>query len=295
MSAEPSEMAVLFADVCGSTRLYETLGDAAALAAIDGCLRLVSAACDSYGGRLVKTIGDEAMVVFASADGAAQAAADAQARMSAAPPVGGQRLSIRVGFHFGPTLSAGGDVFGDSVNIAARLVGVAHGAQIITSVATASALSPWLRERTREVAALTVKGKSHDIEIAELVCQDETADLTTLSTRVRTSVTRLSVRHAGREVMLDDSRALLTLGRDAQNDVVIADRMASRMHAHIERRRDRYVLVDHSSNGTFLTIDGQPEIELRREEVTLRGTGRIAFGHAHTKEPGESVDYACGV
>ncbi|MEO8537698.1 MAG: FHA domain-containing protein [Betaproteobacteria bacterium] len=112
---------------------------------------------------------------------------------------------------------------------------------------------------------------------------------------MRTSVTRLSVRHAGREVMLDDSRALLTLGRDAQNDLVIADRMASRTHAHIERRRDRYVLVDHSSNGTFLTIDGQPEIELRREEVTLRGTGRIAFGHAHAKEPGESVDYACGV
>jgi predicted component of type VI protein secretion system len=94
--------------------------------------------------------------------------------------------------------------------------------------------------------------------------------------------------------MLGDRQAIVALGRDAQNDLVIADRLASRMHAHIERRRDRFVLVDHSSNGTFLTIADEPESPLRREEFILRGAGRISFGHAYARDPTETVEFFCG-
>ena len=151
MPTTSADLAVLFADVSGSTRLYESLGDERALAAIGRCLALVRGACESHAGRVIKTIGDEAMSVFPTADDAAQAAADMQQLTTAEPPVESQRLALRVGFHFGPALETGGDVFGDSVNIAARLVGVAHGTQVITSAATVSALSPWLRTRVREV------------------------------------------------------------------------------------------------------------------------------------------------
>ena len=294
MNTVSTEMAVLFADVSGSTRLYESLGDQRALATIARCLGLVKAACDGYAGRVIKTIGDEAMAVFPAADNAAQAAANMQARITAEPAIGAHRLTIRVGFHFGPALEADGDVFGDSVNVAARLVGVAHGAQVITSAATASALSPWLRARTRELTALTVKGKLRDMSVFELIWQDSADDLTTLSTRVITPVARLQVRHRDREIMLGEWQATIALGRDAQNDMVITDRLASRMHAHIERRRDRFVLVDHSSNGTFLTIESEPEIQLRREEFILRGRGHISFGHAYAKDPSETVDFDCG-
>ena len=296
METGSSDIAVLFADVSGSTRLYETLGDARALQMIGDCLALVKAACDAYGGRVIKTIGDEVMATFPDADAAAQAAADMQQRISAAPIVADSpRLSIRVGFHVGPALTAAdGDVYGDSVNTAARLVGVAHGGQVITSAATTAALSAWLRLRTREVAALTLKGKLHDISVCEFVWQDSDDDLTTLSTRVRTAATRLCVRHGAREIVLDEQHGSIALGRDTQNEIVIADRMASRMHARIERRRDRYVLIDHSSNGTFLSIDGEPEIALRREEFMLRGHGRISFGHALSKDPSEMVEFVCG-
>jgi len=184
MPTPSSEFAVLFADVSGSTRMYEELGDARALSAIGHCLGLVRSACDGHAGRLVKTIGDEAMAVFQLADDAAQAAAEMQARVTEQPAVGTQALAIRVGFHFGPAIEADGDFFGDSVNVAARLVGVAHGAQVILSAATAQALSPWLRARTREVTALTVKGKLRDMSVCELVWRDSVDDLTTLSTRV---------------------------------------------------------------------------------------------------------------
>ena len=83
------------------------------------------------------------------------------------------------------------------------------------------------------------------------------------------------------------------LGRDPQNDVVVADRMASRVHARIERRRDRFVLVDQSSNGTFVTMEGEPEIHLRREDLILRGRGRITFGHAWRDAADEVLTFSC--
>ncbi|MEO8304878.1 MAG: adenylate/guanylate cyclase domain-containing protein [Betaproteobacteria bacterium] len=293
MANEPSNLAALFADVSGSTRLYETVGDTDALATIGRCLTLVGAACEGHGGRVVKTIGDEVMAVFGSADQAATAAAEMQARISELPPVGKIRLAIRVGFHVGPAIERDGDVFGDSVNVAARMVALAKGEQVILSSDTANALSPMLRDRVREIDLLTVKGKAQDIRIFELIWQSSEADLTSLSTRPIRHVARISVHHGARVIELGEGRSTLTLGRDQQNDVVIGDKMASRMHARIERRRDKFVLVDQSSNGTYVGIDGEPEIQLRREEMILRGRGRVSFGHAHSGESDEVLTFSC--
>lgn len=293
MANDASNLAALFADVSGSTRLYETVGDADALATIGRCLTLVGAACEGHGGRIVKTIGDEVMAVFGTADQAATAAAEMQARISELPPVGKIRLAIRVGFHVGPAIERDGDVFGDSVNVAARMVALAKGEQVILSSDTASALSPLLRARVRELDLLTVKGKEKDIRIYELIWQSSEADLTSLSTRPIHHEARIRVKHGANSIDLGEGRSTLTLGRDQQNDVVIGDKMASRMHARIERRRDKFVLVDQSSNGTYVKIDGEPEIQLRREEMILRGRGRVSFGHAHTLESDEILTFSC--
>jgi len=294
MTSAASGIAVLFADVSGSTRLYETAGDAVALATIDRCLALVRTACEGHGGRVVKTIGDEIMAVFPAADQAAEAAAEMQARISEQPAAGRARLAIRVGFHFGPAIEVEGDVFGDSVNVAARMAALAKGEQVILSGQTADALSPLLRARVREIDSLTVKGKHKDIGIFELIWQSSEAELTTLSPRYKPLPAHIRLRHGAREIELDEARSSLTLGRDPQNDVVIADRMASRLHARIERRRDRFVLVDQSSNGTCVTIEGEPEIHLRREELILRGRGHVSFGHSYQDDPAEVLAFFCG-
>ena len=106
MSQPDTELAVLFADVSGSTRLYEKLGNAQALVAVGRCLDLVRAVCEGRGGRVVKTIGDEAMTVFRSVDDTAEAAAEVQAKLAELAPVGGTRLAMRIGFHFGPAIEA---------------------------------------------------------------------------------------------------------------------------------------------------------------------------------------------
>jgi adenylate cyclase len=293
MSNDAPTLAVLFADVSGSTRLYETVGDAEALATIGRCLGLVTTACEGYAGRVVKTIGDEVMAVFPTGDQAAQAAAEMQARIFALPPVGALRLAIRVGFHVGPALEVDGDVFGDSVNVAARMTALAKGEQVILTAQTVDALSPLLRGRVREIDRLTVKGKQEDIRIFELIWQASEDDLTSLATRPTRRAARIRVRHGSKEIELGDARSSLTLGRDQQNDLVVSDRLASRMHARIERRRDKFVLVDQSSNGTFVRIDGEPEIQLRREEMILRGQGRIGFGHATGDGSDEILTFSC--
>jgi hypothetical protein len=145
----------------------------------------------------------------------------------------------------------------------------------------------------REIDSLTVKGKQEEIGIFELIWQGADADLTSLAMRPTRRPSRLELRHGTHEIELTEARPALTLGRDLQNDVVIGDKMASRMHARIERRRDKFVLVDQSSNGTYVTVEGEPEIHLRREEMILRGRGRVCFGHAFSDVLDETLAFAC--
>lgn len=283
MSSTESELAVLFADISGSTRLYEKLGDTEALYAVDRCIKRMERAVEGYQGRIIKTIGDELMVAFPTAEAAFQAAMDMQQRVLDLPPASGVKLNIRVGFHFGPAIEENNDLFGDTVNTAARMAGLAKAGQIITNAQSLATVSPLLRASTRDVDRLPVKGKSEEMQIVEVLWQ-ESEELTMKApsiepTQPLRSVIRLCVRHHGKAYLLDDKTSTLTFGRGGENDVVIDDRKASRSHAKIERRRDKYVLVDQSTNGTFVAFEGEAEVFLRREEIVLRNKGLVAFGH----------------
>lgn len=293
MEKSPQNLAILFADISGSAKLYETLGDAEALSTIDRCLTIIRQACVDSGGRVVKTIGDEVMAVFPAADGAARAATDMQTRISMQRTPRGARLAIHVGFNFGPVLEEGNDVFGDSVTVAARLSNLAKGGQVFTSAQTVEELPPALRARTRSQQAHTVKGKQKDIDLFELVWQEAEDELTALSTHIKFRPAQLALRHGDRQIDLSEAAPTLSIGRDLQNDVVIADRKASRLHARIERRRDKFVIIDHSSNGTYVTVQGEVEVVLRREELVLRGRGQVSFGHAYQDDPSEFLAFSC--
>ena len=294
MTGQTRTLAVLFADVAGSTRIYETFGDAVALSLVERCLAEVRLACEGHGGRIVKTIGDEMMATFPAADQAAEAASEMQERVSTLSPKERVRLAIRVGFHYGPAIDVGNDVFGDSVNVAARMVALAKGGQVVVSAPAVTALAAPLAGRVRQIDSLNVKGKQDDLGIFELLWQDSEAELTAMATRPRALPAHLRLRHGTKELELDEARPACSFGRDLANDVVIADRLASRMHARIERRRDKFVLADQSSNGTYVTIDGEPEVALRREEMILRGRGTLSFGHPRGDGAGESVEFAVG-
>lgn len=283
VSGEPqqSTAAVLFADISGSTSLYETLGDALAKRVIDECLDDMRAATARHGGRVVKTIGDELMCVFPDADRVAIAASEMQQAIDDLAPVSGVKRAIRVGFHVGPVIASEGDVFGDTVNTAARMAGLAKGGQIYTTAGAVQMMSPIVRSQTRRIASLAVKGKGDEIDVCEVLWQagDDLTMATASMMEPAPPEVALDLVHGARRIELAGSNAKAVIGRDAACQIVLADRKASRVHARIEKRRDKFVLVDQSTNGTFVSFDGEAEIALRREEVILRGSGRIVFGH----------------
>jgi adenylate cyclase len=286
------KIAVLFADVSDSTQLYERLGDRQALATVSRCLEMARDAAVGCGGRLVRTIGDEVMLVFSTALQAAEAAVQIQERMSELAKVLELRLAFHVGFHFGAAIERDGDVYGDSVNTAARLVALAKAGQIFTSSSTVATLPAYARPQLRDLDAITVKGKQQDLDVVELVWQ-ATADLTMVGRLPILQVIEVELRHGDFTIMLNAATNAITLGRDEHNDVVIRDQRASRLHARIERRHDKFALVDASANGTYVTFDGESEFLLHRQECPLKGRGRISFGHPFESNVSDAVTFLC--
>lgn len=293
------EKTVLFADVSGSTRLYEVLGDARAFAAINGCLAILRRLTEAHSGRVVKTIGDEIMAVFPDTVSAVQAACEMQLEVTAQPPIEQARVAIRIGLHSGAVLenSSDGDVFGDTVNVAARMAKIANAQQIITTGATVLLLPPIMRSSTRTFSALSVKGKADDIEVREVLWQesDEMTMMVGNTFSPRAAEPTLHLVHQGDKLRVDSEHPVVTIGRDEQADIVIEDRRASRMHARIERRRDKFVFIDLSSNGSYILVKGESEVELRREEFALRESGSISLGHPYKKDPTEIIEFFIAV
>ncbi len=287
-----TNMAVLFADVAGSTKLYDTLGDTLAKKMVDECIAVMSGVTQQNGGRVIKTIGDEVMCVLPDANKGCVAAMDMQHKISSLPEVSGVKRAIRVGFHVGPVIVENNDVFGDTVNLAARMAGLAKGMQIITTQATVAQMSPLLQSSTRSIAALSVKGKTDDVEVSEIIWQSGD-DLTTLASAIIPAPkhAKLQLRYEASELVLDQANDSVSLGRDATCHIAVVDRMASRLHARIERRRDKFFLIDQSTNGTFVAVNGEAEIVLRREETILRGEGRIAFGRSVSEQSEGTVEF----
>jgi adenylate cyclase len=286
---------VLFADVTGSTRLYEQAGDAKAVDAIARCIDALRKAAEVCGGRVVKTIGDEVMALFPTPDAAADAATRMHLAVETLPAVAGQKLAVRVGFHSGPVVQRDNDIFGDTVNLASRLVQQAVKGQVLTCDDTAMLLTPALRNSMRRLYTITVKGKAGEVVLCELVWR-RSPDVTDLSTTgshgLRRQKVKLRLKYGEREILRRRDNESLLIGRDAGCQLVIADPRASRQHCTIERSHDQFVLQDHSANGTYVTVAGEKEVLLQRENIMLRKHGWISFGQSR-KDTSDVVEYFC--
>ena len=285
---------VLFADVTGSTKLYEAAGDALAAEAIGRCLEKLRVSAEATGGRVVKTMGDSVMALFSSPDAAASAAARMQVAIEALPQVGDIKLGLRIGFHAGPVIQRDDDIYGDTVNVAYRLHEQAKRGQVLTSDDTASLLPQLLRNSTRLLYSVPVKGKAEDVALCELVWRQspDITDLATTLSVLRIPLGRLRLKYLGRDIARRRGSDSLLIGRDAGCDLVVADTKASRQHCTIERRQDRFLLRDHSTNGTFVTVADEMEVMLQREEFPLRKHGWIAFGQPRAGTS-DIVEYFC--
>lgn len=291
--ARGTELAILFADVCGSTRLYETLGDVKARTTIARCVAVMSATTTRHGGTVIKTIGDEVMSTFTTADDAAQAAAEMQETITDATIAEGKSLAIRVGFHYGPALLEGGDVFGDAVNVAARMAGQAKAGQILITSATLNALSDVWQASTRQIDLAAVKGKREEIAMHEVLWQhDNVTRMAETSFQVTAfSSASLTLEHQGRTATCSATHTSVVLGRQESNDLVVANNLISRLHCKIDYRKGSFILTDQSINGTYVHTDDGTERFVRRDAHTLAGSGHLGLGQSLPADSPDAVRF----
>ena len=298
MSRENVEVAVLFADVTGSTKLYENLGDESANRIIGKVLDIMGNITTMYQGFVIKTIGDEIMCRFSSANDCARAAKEIQEEIAQGIQGETVKIQIKVGMHHGPAiLMEDGDVFGDAVNVAARMAGIAKGDQIITTEATVHKLDVDLQDMSRLFDKTTVRGKEEEITVYQVVW--ETSDDVTrieVATEVEVEeVKHISLEFRGQPIRIssNDNR-IFVIGRGVQSDLQCQTSLASRSHATIEFRRGKFLLSDQSSNGTFVKTDDGESIFLRRQELMLWGSGQLGLGEEISKEdPKDVINYIC--
>jgi len=286
-------LAILFADVSGSTALYETLGDRRARKTVETLLDELRGATGAHDGRVVKTLGDEIMAVFEAPTSGVRAAIEMQQRVAVLKPAAGMRLGVRIGLHAGQVLEEDGDVFGDAVNTAARMAGIAKSGQIVTTASTVEDLPPEFRGQVRDLEHVSVKGKQSEIRVYEVLWRDDD-DLTVLSLPEGPADAKarvLILEHGALSLTVDAERPAVLIGRDAASDIVIAHPSASRLHGRIERRLENYFYVDLSTNGTYVAVAGDEEIRLRRQEIMLRGEGQLAYGHPARHAQAEVIRY----
>ena len=294
------ELAILFADVVGSTRLYDTMGDLRARDMVATCIDVMRSATEQRQGTVIKTMGDEVMATFPTADAALNAAAQMQQQISthAQLKVDGQPVSIRIGCHFGPVMLENRDVFGAAVHTANRMTSQAKAGQIVTTAATVEKLSPEWRASCRQIDVATLKGQGSEVVLYEVLWQTE--DITSMVPGIAGAADarsahplRLRLRTEERELLVDERHASVTIGRAEDNDVVVKGNLISRLHARIEISRNKFVLVDQSTNGTFVqTADGE-EAFVRRDSLQLKGHGMIGLGRLREQGSPQTIRFNC--
>ncbi len=287
-------MAVLFADICNSTLLYQRMGDAAAQTVVDACMKVVGEVASRHSGRVVKTVGDAALCIFGTADQAVLAASAMQAQVQATRP-GRQPLKLHIGLHFGPILVDRMDVFGDTVNAAAYLTAVAAEEQILTTEATEARLSDGLKAAVRPIFRTVLKGSAQESTVFQVLWEQQNPNLTDVNLasrrRIPGDIGSVLLAYRDRVVRVDPQNPAVLVGRGEECNLVVPDKFASRQHLTVRLMRTHFYLVDHSINGTFVTVENGDEVHVLRGELLLDGGGKICLGRSRTEGASEVIVY----
>lgn len=295
MARETRNLGVVFADITESTALYQKLGDVPARNIVNACITLITGLLPRYQGRLVKTIGDEVMCVFPSADFAVLAASDMQAQVTAHRP-GNYPVALHIGLHYGPVLVEDDDVFGDTVNVAAYLTAAATADQILTTQATEQCLSAALKSTVRPIFQTVLKGAQEESRVFQVLWRTDRADQTDVnlySDKVIPGDTgSLMVTLDEERIRVDQWRMGIVVGRAKGCDLLVTDPFASRKHFSIKLVRTHFYLFDHSINGSFVSLESGEEVHVLRREMLLDGTGQICVGRTRSERPAQIITFA---
>ncbi len=295
MNPSQQTAAILFADISGSTALYDKLGNELALQLVTRTLDILKLEMAVHQGILIKTIGDEIMCAFPSAAAAVEAACAMQSSVENHHPGGEHPIYVRIGLHYGEILHEGGDVYGDTVNIAARVTAITRARQIMATHKVVELLPAKMQKTAHQVMRTAFRGKEGTFDVFQIQWERED----TTRTRIGMSAFRkpaearheLMLRYHQQIITLSASLNSVLLGRGEDCDLMIRNNLASRQHARIENNFGKFLLTDYSVNGTYIRFSDDQVIQLNHQQIVLHGAGMISLGQPFSEDPTEVIEF----
>jgi adenylate cyclase len=283
---------VLFADLTGSTTVFEALGNERATEVVTKITQWICKVCEACGGRVVKTLGDGVLAVFPQTSQGLRAAVELQRRhhKRLAQWPAQARMDLQIGLSAGDVVEVEGDCYGDAVNVASRLADLSGAEQIWATESAVMGLEPPQGVRLRSLGNVPIRGKADAPVLyrVEWMEDTQTRHLTMPGNMDMLEAARAPARSTGamvRLAWLDTSgefaagKMPVHIGRVDEAEFVVADQRVSRLHARVDWRDGRFMLTDLSSYGTWVRMGGGgAEVALRRGDCVLSGTGEIALG-----------------
>jgi class 3 adenylate cyclase len=296
MTEQTETLAILFADISGSTMLYETLGNGMARQIVVRCLAIMSSRLEAHRGTLIKTIGDEIMCTFPSAETALHAACDMQDAVENGKPGGETPIYVRIGFNYGEVIHDASDVHGDAVNVAARITQVARARQILATAAVIEALPPELRLRARHIRQARIKGRQAPLDLFQIGWIAEGIENVRIGNpanrKPEGQEAQLVLRHFDQQFTVDERNPTATLGRSESCAIAILDACASDQHATVQHQLGRFYISDRSARGTYIRFRDGDTVHIVGESTMLRGPGAIALGRPFSENPAGSIEFS---
>lgn len=296
MSQQSEQLAILFADISGSTTLYEALGNSHARKLVVRCIALMTDTLAAHRGTLIKTIGDEIMCTFPNAEAALRAACDMQEAVAIGKPGGETPMYIRIGFNYGEVLHEGNDVHGDVVNVAARITEVARARQILATHAAVDALPPPLQQRARHIRRASIKGRQAPLDLFQIGWLPEDADRNRIGNpadrKPEGLEEQLVLHYRGQECTVGDHSTTATLGSGAACSIVVHDDCTSALHATVVFQLGKFYISDRSANGTYVRFNGGDTVHIVGDETLLRGSGAILLGRPFSEDLAQRIEFS---
>lgn len=295
---------VVFADLFGSTGVFESLGNAKATEAVTQATNWVADKFTVNGGRVIKLLGDGVLATFENSSDAITAVVDIQRshqlRLANLPPQ--LYMPLRIGVVRGDVVLVADDCYGDAVNMAARLSEITGPHQIWVND-KAIENTPALNDvQFRLLGPIAIRGRSEPCTVFQIEWQEvQNSEYLTiqnpvsLSSQVKSGDVlggRIDFSYKDRRQTFHSFEMPIHMGRVRSVDFVVNDLRVSRTHARIEWRKGSFLLVDESSYGSWVRFAGSgADLMLRRDECVLHGEGQIALGTPFTDPTAPIVSF----
>lgn len=278
MPQQDRNLAIVFSDIVGSSELYTTLGNSRAKEKIDFAIKMMRVIVEQGGGHVIKTLGDEIMFTHEDPELACNCIVTMNCALTS------EHFCLRTGMSYGPAISDKGDIYGDTVNNAAFIARTAQANQILLDANTYANLT-MLRQQCEFFDRIVLKGQTERSLVYRLnweLCDTLSLDATMLANIAITTEfeapAQLLINHKGNTYSVKTSSQLCIGRNQGAVQVCVKHKNASRMHCTLSYNHGKFVLEDHSTNGTYLQQTGQQEVFLKRESTTVSADGIISIG-----------------